>query len=271
MVKALHRAGIEVILDVVFNHTAEGDADGPTLCYRGLANDIYYILEPDRSRYADYTGCGNTLNANQPIVRRMILDSLRYWVTRDARRRVPLRSRVDPVARRDRPAAAEPAGPVGHRVGSAAGRHQADRRGLGRGRALPGRQLRRRHLAGVERPVPRRRAAVRAGATTARCRALATRLLGSPDCLRPRGARSRAEHQLRHLPRRLHAERSRLLQPEAQRGQRRGQPRRRQRQPELELRRRGTDRRPGDRGAAQPAGQELPRAHCCWPRARRCC
>jgi glycogen operon protein len=81
MVKALHRAGIEVILDVVFNHTTEGGADGPTLCYRGLANDFYYILEPDKSRYADYTGCGNTLNANQPIVRRLIQDSLRYWVT----------------------------------------------------------------------------------------------------------------------------------------------------------------------------------------------
>ncbi len=80
MVKALHRAGIEVILDVVFNHTAEGNEDGPSLCYRGLANDLYYILEPDRRHYANYTGCGNTLNANNPIVRRMILDSLRYWV-----------------------------------------------------------------------------------------------------------------------------------------------------------------------------------------------
>jgi glycogen operon protein len=80
MVKALHRAGIEVILDVVFNHTTEGGATGPTLCYRGLANEFYYVLEPDRSRYADYTGCGNTLNANQPIVRRLIQDSLRYWV-----------------------------------------------------------------------------------------------------------------------------------------------------------------------------------------------
>jgi glycogen operon protein len=81
MVKAFHRAGIEVILDVVFNHTTEGGRNGPTLCYRGLANDFYYILDKDRSRYADYTGCGNTLNANQPIVRRLIQDSLRYWVT----------------------------------------------------------------------------------------------------------------------------------------------------------------------------------------------
>jgi isoamylase len=81
MVKALHRAGIEVILDVVFNHTAEGNHLGPTFCFRGLENDAYYILERNRSQYADYSGTGNTLNANQPIVRRMILDSLRYWVT----------------------------------------------------------------------------------------------------------------------------------------------------------------------------------------------
>ena len=80
LVKALHRAGVEIILDVVFNHTAEGNEDGPTLCYRGLANDLYYILEPDRARYSNYTGTGNTLNANNPIVRRLILDSLRYWV-----------------------------------------------------------------------------------------------------------------------------------------------------------------------------------------------
>jgi glycogen operon protein len=80
MVKVLHRADIEVILDVVFNHTAEGDRDGPTLCFRGFDNTAYYILEEDRSRYADYSGTGNTINANHPIVRRMILDSLRYWV-----------------------------------------------------------------------------------------------------------------------------------------------------------------------------------------------
>ncbi len=80
MVKALHRAGIEVILDVVYNHTAEGNETGPTFCYRGLANDVYYILESDRSRYVNHSGCGNTLNANHPVVRRMILDSLRYWV-----------------------------------------------------------------------------------------------------------------------------------------------------------------------------------------------
>src|ERR1700757_2381427 len=81
MVKALHRAGLEVILDVVFNHTAEGDHGGPTLSFRGMDNTTYYMLDKDRSRYADYTGCGNTLSANQPIVRRLIQDSLHYWVT----------------------------------------------------------------------------------------------------------------------------------------------------------------------------------------------
>jgi glycogen operon protein len=80
MVKALHRAGIEVILDVVYNHTAEGNHEGPTVCFRGLDNHAYYILESDQSRYANYTGTGNTLNANHPVVRRMIVDSLRYWV-----------------------------------------------------------------------------------------------------------------------------------------------------------------------------------------------
>jgi glycogen operon protein len=80
MVKALHRAGIEVILDVVFNHTAEDNHQGPTLCFRGLDNSTYYILERDRSRYSNYSGCGNTLNANNPIVRRLIVDSLKYWV-----------------------------------------------------------------------------------------------------------------------------------------------------------------------------------------------
>ncbi|MBN1873678.1 MAG: glycogen debranching protein GlgX [Anaerolineae bacterium] len=80
MVKALHRTGIEVILDVVFNHTAEGGQSGPTLCFRGLENRAYYILQQDRTQYANYSGCGNTFNTNQSIVRRMILDCLRYWV-----------------------------------------------------------------------------------------------------------------------------------------------------------------------------------------------
>jgi len=80
MVKAFHRAGIEIILDVVYNHTAEGGENGPTLCFKGFANDIYYILDRSTGQYANYTGTGNTLNANQSFVRRLIRDSLHYWV-----------------------------------------------------------------------------------------------------------------------------------------------------------------------------------------------
>jgi len=81
MVKELHRAGIEVILDVVYNHTAEGDEHGPTLCFRGLENSFYYILNNDKATYANYTGAGNTLKANHSVVKRLILDSLRYWTS----------------------------------------------------------------------------------------------------------------------------------------------------------------------------------------------
>jgi glycogen operon protein len=81
MVKALHTAGIEVILDVVYNHTAEGGDTGPTFSFKGLDNSFYYLLSDDLSQYADYTGTGNTLNANFSVVRRMIGDSLRYWVS----------------------------------------------------------------------------------------------------------------------------------------------------------------------------------------------
>ena len=81
LVKALHRDGIEVILDVVFNHTAEDDEHGPTLSLRGLDNPTYYILDAKNpAKYIDDTGCGHTINGNETIVRRMIIDCLRYWV-----------------------------------------------------------------------------------------------------------------------------------------------------------------------------------------------
>lgn len=79
MVRALHSAGIEVILDVVFNHTSEGSETGPTLCFRGIDNSIYYLLD-ENGEYVNYSGCGNTMNCNHPIVRDLILDCLRYWV-----------------------------------------------------------------------------------------------------------------------------------------------------------------------------------------------
>ena len=79
MVKELHRAGIEVILDVVFNHTGEGNEKGPTLSFRGLDNTTYYMLDNTR-KYRNYSGCGNTLNCNHPVVKTFILDCLRYWM-----------------------------------------------------------------------------------------------------------------------------------------------------------------------------------------------
>ncbi|MCG6940826.1 MAG: glycogen debranching protein GlgX [Thiohalocapsa sp.] len=80
MVKALHRAGIGVILDVVYNHTAEGGMDGPTIAFKGMGNEIFYHLDAeDRRRYRDYTGCGNTVNCNHPLVTRYLIASLHYW------------------------------------------------------------------------------------------------------------------------------------------------------------------------------------------------
>jgi len=81
VVKAMHRAGIEVILDMVFNHTAEGAADGPTFSFRGIDNATYYLLDRTSGEYLNYSGCGNTVNANNPVVRDFIVECLRYWVT----------------------------------------------------------------------------------------------------------------------------------------------------------------------------------------------
>lgn len=80
LVKAMHRAGIEVILDIVFNHTGEGNERGPVYSFRGLANNIYYMLDPQTRQYLNFSGCGNTLNCNHPMVRQLIMDCLRHWV-----------------------------------------------------------------------------------------------------------------------------------------------------------------------------------------------
>ncbi|MBI4750881.1 MAG: glycogen debranching protein GlgX [Acidobacteria bacterium] len=81
MVKTFHEAGIEVILDVVFNHTAEGDKPGQTFSFRGIDNSVYYMIDLETGEYINFTGCGNTINCNHPVVRDMILECLRHWVT----------------------------------------------------------------------------------------------------------------------------------------------------------------------------------------------
>ena len=153
-VARLHDAGIEVILDVVYNHTAEGNQLGPTLCFRGIDNASYYWLKPDEPRYYEnFTGTGNSLNLTHPRVLQMVMDSLRYWVEVVPCRRLPLRSRDHAGARAQRLRSAM------RRSSPRSGRircwpRQADRRAVGhRPRRLSGRRLSAR-LVGMERHVP---------------------------------------------------------------------------------------------------------------------
>ena len=261
MVRSMHAAGIEVILDVVYNHTAEGNHLGPTLSFKGIDNPSYYrLMEDDARYYMDYTGTGNSLNVRQPHSLQLIMDSLRYWVDRDARRRLPVRPRGHAGARvlRRRPAVvvlrARAAGP-GRQPG------QADRRAVGhRPGRLPGRQLPA-AVDRVERRLPRHRARLLARRAVAGRVRLAAGRLGR--LLRALGPAAGGEHQLRDGPRRVHAPRPGVVQREAQRGQRRGQQRRREPQPLVEPRRRGPDRRPGDPGRTGQGAAQLPRRPCC--------
>ena len=166
MVKALHEAGIEVILDVVFNHTGEGDERGATFCFRGLDNPTYYLLDPKTGRYLNFSGCGNTMNCNHPVVRDLIIGSLRYWVTEmhvDG-----FRFDLASILGRGRDGEVLPNPPLIEAIAAdpVLARHEADRRGLGRGGPLPGGQVPELGALGrVERPLPRRGAPVRARAT----------------------------------------------------------------------------------------------------------
>ena len=270
LVKTLHDAGIEVILDVVYNHTAEGNHLGPMLSFKGIDNAAYYRLMADNRRYyMDYTGTGNTLNMRHPHVLQLIMDSLRYWVLEmhvdgfrfdlaatlarelhdvdrlsaffDLIQQDPVISQVKLIA--------EPwdVGEGGYQVGNFPplwsewnGKYRDTRA----------------RLLARHRPDARR------------VRLPVHRQLGS---LRGHGAPAVREHQLHHRARRLHAARPRLLQREAQRGQRRGQPRRREPQPLVELRRRRADRRSGGPRAARTARCATSWRRCCCRRACRCC
>ena len=160
MVRALHAAGIEVILDVVYNHTARGQPPGPdAVASRGIDNATYYRLMPDDPRYyCDVTGCGNTLDTSHPRTLQLVMDSLRYWVEEMHVDGFRFDLAVDARARARRLRRSASASSTAVHAGPGAGAGEAHRRALGRrpgrlpGRRLPG------ALVGVERQVPRRRA-----------------------------------------------------------------------------------------------------------------
>ena len=271
MVKALHAAGIEVILDVVYNHTAEGNHLGPTLCFRGIDNAAYYrLVDDDRRYYFDTTGTGNSLLHAQPARAAADHGLAAVLGHRDARRRLPVRPgrHPGPPVPRGRPAVApsstwssrtrssrqvkliaEPwdIGEGGYQVGNFPplwtewnGKYRDTVRDFWRGEdADAGRVRLPAHR--LQRPLPGRR---------------------------PPPAR---QHQLRHLPRRLHPARPRLLQRQAQRGQRRGQPRRRDDNRSWNCGVEGQTDDPDDPGAARAASSATSSPRCCSPRACRCC
>ena len=235
MVKALHEANIEVILDVVYNHTAEGNEFGPTLCFKGIDNAAYYrLVDDNKDHYYDTTGTGNSLLMRHPHVLQLIMDSLRYWVTEmhvdgfrfdlaatlarqfhevdklsaffDLIQQDPVISQVKLIA--------EPwdVGDGGYQVGNFPplwtewnGKYRDTVRDFWRGEP----------------------------STLGRVRVAAHRLQRPLRAQRPQADRV---DQLRHRPRRLHAARPGVVQRQAQRGQRRGRPRRREPQPVVELR-----------------------------------
>ena len=239
---------------MVYNHTAEGNHLGPTLSLPGIDNGAYYrLVEDDQRYYMDYTGTGNSLNVRHPHSLQLIMDSLRYWVTEmhvdgfrfdlaatlarefyEVDRLSTFFELVqqDPVVTQVK-LIAEPwdVGPGGYQVGNFPpqwtewnGKYRDTVRDFWRGEP-------------------------------ATLGEFASRLTGSSDLYEHSGRRPVAEHQLRHRARRLHAARPGLLQREAQRGQRRGQQRRREPQPVLEPRRRGPDRRPARSWRCAPAQQ----------------
>ena len=239
MVRALHEAGIEVILDVVYNHTAEGSHLGPILSMKGIDNAAYYrLVSDDRRFYYDTTGTGNSLNVRHPHTLQLIMDSLRYWVTQmhvDGFRFDLAATLARQFHEVDRlaPSSTDPAGP-----GRLTGQAHCRAVGLGEGRTRRATSL----------PCGRSGTAV----TAIRCGTSAGparhpgRVRQPPDRqFRPLPGRHpppRGQRQLHYRPRRLHPARPGLLHREAQRSQRGRRRRRRESQPLVELRRRGRHR-----------------------------
>ena len=242
---------------MVYNHTAEGNHLGPTLSFRGIDNVAYYrLVDDDPQYYMDYTGTGNSLNVRSPHALQLIMDSLRYWVTEmhvdgfrfdlaatlarefyDVDRLSTFFELVqqDPIVSQVK-LIAEPwdVGPGGYQVGNFPpqwtewnGKYRDTVRDFWRGEP-------------------------------ATLGEFASRLTGSADLYEHSGPPAGRVDQLRDRPRRFHPRRPGLLQRETQRGERRGQQRRRVRQPVLELRGRGTDRGSGRAHPARPAAAELP-------------
>ncbi len=239
MVKALHRAGIGVILDVVFNHTAEGGEDGPIISFKGFGNEIFYHLDPaDRRRYRDFSGCGNTVNCNHPLVARYIVQCLEYWV-REMHVDGFRFDLASVLARGEdgRPMYHAP-GTLEHRVlrGRSLTRASSPRPGTPAGSTrwatFPG--FRWAEWNGRYRDSVRRFVRGDVGLVGE----IAYRVVGQQRPLRQRRPAAHQQHQLRHLSRRLHAARPGELQPAPQRRQRRGQSRRDGGELQLELRRR---------------------------------
>ncbi len=187
MVRALHAAGIEVILDVVFNHTAEGNELGPDAQLQGPGEPVYYMLDDGGTYYKNYSGCGNTVNGNHPIVREMIFHCLRHWVHNyhvDG-----FRFDLASILSRDRNGELVPNPPVVEPIAEdpLLADTQDHRRSVGRRRRLPGRLVRAAALGRVERPLPRRRAPLLARRHGHDRRRLATRLAGSSDLYQASG------------------------------------------------------------------------------------
>ena len=163
MVEAFHANGIDVWLDVVYNHTSEAGPDGPTYSYRGIDNQSYYLLTADRSTYRNDTGCGNTLRCDHPVVQTLIISSLLFWIKQmnvDGFRFDLASVFTHPVGRRQ--GSGSPVADFRYRLSRGAPRRAHDRRSLGHRKLSARPRFSRHQLAPVEWQVPRRSARFRA-------------------------------------------------------------------------------------------------------------